>query len=278
MGRSQVVPRGGSGAGEFGPRRRRHRLHDAARRHGRVLRLGRGPPAAGAARQAGHRRRRRPARGGVRRPATRRARSACAAPCRAARPSGSARRRSSCRPTSPPTPRRRRAVMAIFRDVTPLVEPLSLDEAFLDVAGALRLLGRPAEIAALIRRRVATEQRLTCSVGVAPTKFMAKLGSTRAKPDGWSVVPADRVLEYLHPLPVSALWGVGERTDGDPAPARPAHRRRSRRRARSACSAPASATPRPPPARAVLGAGPAAGRFPSTWRSRSAPRPRSTST
>lgn len=105
-----------------------------------------------------------------------------------------------------------RAVMAIFRDVTPLVEPLSLDEAFLDVAGARKLLGRPAEIAAQIRRRVAQEQRLTCSVGVAGTKFLAKLGSTRAKPDGMVVVPRERELEYLHPLPVEALWGVGERT------------------------------------------------------------------
>jgi DNA polymerase-4 len=104
------------------------------------------------------------------------------------------------------------AVMSIFRDVTPLVEPLSMDEAFLDVAGATRLLGRPAAIAAAIRRRVATEQGLTCSVGVASTKFVAKLGSTRAKPDGLVVVPAGRVLEYLHPLPVGALWGVGERT------------------------------------------------------------------
>jgi DNA polymerase-4 len=105
-----------------------------------------------------------------------------------------------------------RAVMRIFRDVTPLVEPLSLDEAFLDVAGARRLLGTPAAIAGLIRRRVLDEQRLTCSVGVAPTKFVAKLASTRAKPDGLVVVPADRVLEYLHPLPVDALWGVGERS------------------------------------------------------------------
>jgi DNA polymerase-4 len=104
-----------------------------------------------------------------------------------------------------------RAVMAIFRDVTPLVEPLSSDEAFLDVAGARRLLGPPARIAALIRRRMTEEQDLTCSVGVAPTKFVAKLGSTRAKPDGLIVVPRDRVLEFLHPLPVDALWGVGEK-------------------------------------------------------------------
>ncbi|MFI1193828.1 DNA polymerase IV [Micromonospora sp. NPDC020750] len=105
-----------------------------------------------------------------------------------------------------------RAVMQVFRDVTPLVEPLSLDEAFLDVAGARRLFGAPAEIARRIRARVEREQELTCSVGVAPSKFVAKLGSTRAKPDGLLVVPADRVLEFLHPLPVSALWGVGERS------------------------------------------------------------------
>jgi DNA polymerase-4 len=104
-----------------------------------------------------------------------------------------------------------RTVMEIFRSVTPLVEPLSLDEAFLDVGGAGRLLGRPAVIAAVIRRRVSDELGLTCSVGVAATKFVAKLGSTRAKPDGLLVVPADRALEFLHPLPVEALWGVGER-------------------------------------------------------------------
>jgi DNA polymerase-4 len=105
-----------------------------------------------------------------------------------------------------------RAVMQIFRDVTPLVEPLSLDEAFLDVAGARRLFGSPAAIARRIRERVAAEQGLTCSVGVAPSKFVAKLGSTRAKPDGLLVVPATQVLDFLHPLPVSALWGVGERS------------------------------------------------------------------
>ncbi|QKW15599.1 DNA polymerase IV [Verrucosispora sp. NA02020] len=106
-----------------------------------------------------------------------------------------------------------RAVMQIFRDVTPLVEPLSLDEAFLDVAGARRLFGPPAAIARRIRERVAAEQELTCSVGVASSKYVAKLGSTRAKPDGLLVVPAAQVLDFLHPLPVAALWGVGERAE-----------------------------------------------------------------
>lgn len=110
------------------------------------------------------------------------------------------------------------AVMAILRDVTPLVEPLSLDEAFLDVAGAVRLLGSPAEIARSVRSRVAQEQALTCSVGVAPTKFVAKLASARCKPDGLLVVPAAEVLAFLHPLPVTVLWGVGART------AEPLHR------------------------------------------------------
>jgi DNA polymerase-4 len=104
-------------------------------------------------------------------------------------------------------------VMEIFRSVTPLVEPLSLDEAFLDVAGAVRRLGRPAEIGQLIRDRVADEQGITCSVGVASTKFVAKLASTRSKPDGLLVVPAAEVVAFLHPLPVGALWGVGEKTE-----------------------------------------------------------------
>ena len=102
-------------------------------------------------------------------------------------------------------------VMEIFRGVTPLVEPLSLDEAFLDVSGARRRLGRPAQVAALIRRRAASELELPCSVGVAPTKFVAKLGSALAKPDGVAVIPAGLVREFLHPLPVEALWGVGDR-------------------------------------------------------------------
>jgi DNA polymerase-4 len=105
------------------------------------------------------------------------------------------------------------AVMEIFKSVTPLVEPLALDEAFLDVSGALKLLGRPSVIAAEIRRRVEAEQGITCSVGVASTKFIAKLASTRCKPDGLLVVPAAGILEFLHPLPVASLWGVGERTE-----------------------------------------------------------------
>lgn len=104
-------------------------------------------------------------------------------------------------------------VMEVFRAVTPLVEPLSLDEAFLDVAGARRQLGRPAQIGELIRARVQDEQDITCSVGVASTKFVAKLASARCKPDGLLVVPADDVVAFLHPLPVAALWGVGERTE-----------------------------------------------------------------
>ena len=109
-------------------------------------------------------------------------------------------------------------VMAILRDVTPLVEPLSLDEAFLDVAGAQRLLGTPLQLAQAIRARVAAELSLTCSVGVAATKFVAKLASARCKPDGLLLVPAAQTLEFLHPLPVTVLWGVGART------AQPLHR------------------------------------------------------
>ena len=106
-------------------------------------------------------------------------------------------------------------VMEIFRSFTPMVEPLSLDEAFLDVAGARKRLGRPAEIGQLIRDRVADEQGITCSVGVATTKFVAKLASTRCKPDGLLVVPAADVVAFLHPLPVAALWGVGEKTENE---------------------------------------------------------------
>ncbi len=106
-----------------------------------------------------------------------------------------------------------RSVMALFRSVTPVVEPLSLDEAFLDVSGAGRRLGDAAQIGEYLRARVYDEQGITCSVGVAGTKFVAKLASTRAKPDGMLVVRPAEVIDFLHPLPVGALWGVGARTE-----------------------------------------------------------------
>ncbi|UPL15528.1 DNA polymerase IV [Microbacterium galbinum] len=102
-----------------------------------------------------------------------------------------------------------RQVMAIFESFTPLVEPLSVDEAFLDVQGVRRLWGSPGVIARLVRERVADEVGITCSVGVAATKHVAKMASTIAKPDGMLVVPAARTLEFLSPRPVRAMWGVG---------------------------------------------------------------------
>jgi DNA polymerase IV len=103
-------------------------------------------------------------------------------------------------------------VMRIFQSVTPVVEPLSLDEAFLDVRGARALFGDAVRIARLLRARVREEAGLALTVGVAANKFLAKLASTRGKPDGLLVVPADRALEFLHPLPVAALWGAGHAT------------------------------------------------------------------
>jgi len=106
-----------------------------------------------------------------------------------------------------------REVMAIFRAITPEVEPLSLDEAFLDVSGAVRRLGSPRVIAELIRVQVREQQSISCSVGIAPVKFVAKIASARCKPDGLLVIPADGLLDFLHPLPASALWGVGDRAE-----------------------------------------------------------------
>jgi len=105
------------------------------------------------------------------------------------------------------------AVMATFDTITPMVEPLSLDEAFLDVAGSVRRLGNPARIGQLIRDTIHDEQGITCSVGVAPTKFVAKLASGLAKPDGLVVVPRDEVVTFVQQLPVGALWGVGDKTE-----------------------------------------------------------------
>ena len=104
-------------------------------------------------------------------------------------------------------------VMRILGEVTPHVEQLSVDEAFLDVAGARRLLGNSWQIGTALRERVHAETGLRCSAGAAATKFVAKLASSRAKPDGLLVVPEAATLDFLHPLPVSALWGVGGKSE-----------------------------------------------------------------
>ena len=103
-------------------------------------------------------------------------------------------------------------VMEIFESFTPWVEPISLDEAFLDVSGVERLLGSPREIAAMIRAKVEAQEGITCSVGIAPSKFIAKLASQHCKPNGMLEITADRILTFLHPLPIRAMWGVGPKT------------------------------------------------------------------
>jgi DNA polymerase-4 len=102
-----------------------------------------------------------------------------------------------------------RQIREIFFSFTPLVEPLSLDEAFLDVRGCEPLFGPAPEIARRLKQRIQDETRLIASVGVAPNKFLAKLASDLSKPDGLLVVEATRVREFLAPLPVSRIWGVG---------------------------------------------------------------------
>jgi DNA polymerase-4 len=102
-----------------------------------------------------------------------------------------------------------KAVMAIFEDTAPTVEALSIDEAFLDVRGMEHFAGTPVEIARSLRARVREEVGLPVSVGVAPTKFLAKVASAVAKPDGVLEVPLGGELDFLHPLPVERLWGVG---------------------------------------------------------------------
>jgi DNA polymerase-4 len=104
------------------------------------------------------------------------------------------------------------SVMENFRQVTPLVEVMSLDEAFLDVSGSVRRLGSAREIAETLRAKVYDEQGITCSVGIAASVSVAKLASRRAKPDGVIVVPPAEVTSFLHPLDVGELYGVGEKT------------------------------------------------------------------
>ena len=102
-----------------------------------------------------------------------------------------------------------RQVMGVFESITPLVEPLSVDEAFLDVRGVRRLWGSPGEIARLVRARVESEVGITCSVGVAATKHVAKMASTLCKPDGMLIIPESQTIEFLSPRSVRAMWGVG---------------------------------------------------------------------
>jgi DNA polymerase-4 len=103
-------------------------------------------------------------------------------------------------------------VMAVLEDASPVMEQISIDEAFLDVSGTTHLLGSPSQIARNIRTRVRDEVGLPLSVGVAGTKFLAKIASARAKPDGLVVVQRGTEVEFLHPLPVEAMWGVGRVT------------------------------------------------------------------
>ena len=104
------------------------------------------------------------------------------------------------------------AVFEVFRDTTPLVEPVSVDEAFLDVSGLRRVSGEPVQIAARLREQVRDRVGLPITVGVARTKFLAKVASQQAKPDGLLLVPPERELQFLHPLAVRRLWGVGAKT------------------------------------------------------------------
>src|SRR5215204_2513666 len=108
-----------------------------------------------------------------------------------------------------------RAVFQVFERTTPLVEGLSIDEAFLDVSGLRRVSGTPTEIATWLRRTVLDEVGLPITVGVARTKFLAKVASAVAKPDGLLVVEPDGELDFLHPLPVQRLWGVGPKTTAE---------------------------------------------------------------
>ncbi len=103
-------------------------------------------------------------------------------------------------------------VFEIFHIFTPMVEPLSIDEAFLDVTGSTRLFGSPVEIAKKIKQKVVEKTGLTISAGVAPSKFAAKVASDMEKPDGLTVVPADKVGAFLDPLPIKMMWGAGKVT------------------------------------------------------------------
>ena len=122
-----------------------------------------------------------------------------------------------------------KAVFAVFEDTTPLVEGISIDEAFLDVGGLRRISGSPTEIAVRLRRTVREQVGLPITVGIARTKFLAKVASGVAKPDGLLVVHPDHELGFLHPLPVERLWGVGTSYGGQARPSRDRNCGRRRR-------------------------------------------------
>ena len=105
-----------------------------------------------------------------------------------------------------------KAIVAVFNSVSSVVESASIDEAYLDITGAVRMFGSPAAIGEYVRAVVADEQQITCSVGVGPSKFIAKVASRQSKPDGLIEVTAEQVVDFLHPLPVEAMWGVGRAT------------------------------------------------------------------
>jgi DNA polymerase-4 len=136
---------------------------------------------------------------------------------RSAMPMAEALRRAPDAVVVPPRPAAYAAaseqVFAILESVTPLIEPLSLDEAFLDVTASQSLFGTPAEIASGLRERIARELSLTASAGIAAVKFVAKIASDLAKPNGQREVPADQTRAFLAPLPVGRLWGVGPKTE-----------------------------------------------------------------
>jgi DNA polymerase IV len=105
-----------------------------------------------------------------------------------------------------------KGIVAVFRSVTSVVESASIDEAYLDITGSVKMCGPPAAIGEYVRAVVSDEQQITCSVGIGPNKFIAKIASRQAKPDGLLEVSADRVVSFLHPLPVEAMFGVGPAT------------------------------------------------------------------
>jgi len=107
-----------------------------------------------------------------------------------------------------------KGIVAIFESVSAHVEVTSIDEAFCDISGAIHSFGSPEAVGEYVRSLVADEQQIGCSVGIGPSKFVAKLASKQAKPDGLCAVETDDVIAFLHPLPVEALWGVGESTAG----------------------------------------------------------------